>query len=404
VIAEMALALVLLAGAGLLIRTLYALRTVDPGFAAHNVLTMEMSFAGTPFQTAPAVAQLIRDAERRIESLPGVIALAATYSLPLENQLGGPFAIEGLPNDRYGASLCFVSHRYFDVFRIPLLRGRAFTERDDDRAPEVALINQAMADGRSEGIQWSSTFPWRKGDPLAERITIGKGLGPPFEDRSRQIIGVVGQVRDSGLNRNPLPMIYLPITQLTDSMTKMTSRGLPIRWAIRTLSERYSIRADVERELRAASGGLPVAHIRSMEQVVGESTARNRFHTILLSVFAGIALLLGAIGVYGLMAYTVQHRTQEIGIRLALGARPRDVRAMVVFEGMRLALIGVVLGAVGALELTPLMASLLYGVQASNPAVLALVAILLSAVALLATYIPARRATRVDPVLALRWE
>jgi putative ABC transport system permease protein len=404
VIAEMALALVLLAGAGLLIRTLHALRTVDPGFTAHNVLTMEMSLAGTPFQTAPAVAQLIRDAERRIESLPGVIALAATYSLPLESQLGGPVTIEGLPNDSYGASLCFVSHRYFDVFRIPLLGGRAFTERDDDRAPAVALINQAMADGRSEGMRWSSTFPWRKGDPLVERITIGKGLGPPFEDRSRQIIGVVGQVRDSGLNRNPLPMIYLPITQLTDGMTKMTSRVFPIRWAIHTLTEPYSIRAEVERELRAASGGLPVAHIRSMEQVVRESTARNRFHTILLSVFAGIALLLGAIGVYGLMAYTVQHRTQEIGIRLALGARPRDVRAMVIFEGMRLALIGVALGAGGALELTPLMASLLYGVQASDPAVLALVAILLLAVALLATYIPARRATRVDPVLALRWE
>jgi predicted lysophospholipase L1 biosynthesis ABC-type transport system permease subunit len=253
-------------------------------------------------------------------------------------------------------------------------------------------------------MKWSSTFPWRTGDPLSERITVGKGMGPPFEDRTRQIVGVVGEVRDAGLNRNPLPMMYVPIAQLTDSMTRLASRGLPIRWVIRTKTGPFSVRADVERELRAASGGLPVGHIRSMDQVVTESTARNRFNMILLTIFASIALALGAIGVYGLIAYTVQHRNHEIGIRLALGARPQDVWRMVVREGMRLALIGALLGAGGALGLTPLMSSLLYGVEASDPAVLTSVAVLLNAVALIATYIPARRATRVDPVLALRWE
>src|SRR5262249_10147053 len=158
---------------------------------------------GTPFQTAPSVAPLIREAERRIESLPGVGAVAATYSLPLENPFGGPVTIEGLPDDRYGATLCYVSQRYFEVFRIPLLHGRVFTDRDDDHAPAVVLINQAMAEGRSEGMRWSSTFPWRKGDPLGERVTVGKGMEPPLEDHTRQIIGVVGEVRDSGLNRNP---------------------------------------------------------------------------------------------------------------------------------------------------------------------------------------------------------
>ena len=404
VVAEIALAMVLLSGAGLLIRTFWVLQTVDAGFDAHNVLTMEMSLAGSAFQTAPAVAQLIRDAERRIESLPGVTALAATYSLPLENQLGGPVAIEGLPNDRYGADISFISRRYFDVFRIPLLHGRFFADEDNGQAPAVVLINQAMAEGRREGLQWSSTFPWRTGDPVSERITVGKGMGPPFEDRPRQIVGVVGEVRDAGLNRNPLPMLYVPIAQLTEGTTRLTSRGLPIRWVIRTKTGPFSVRADVERELRVASGGLPVAHIRSMEQVVKESTARNRFNMILLTIFASIALALGAVGVYGLIAYTVQHRIHEIGIRLALGARPQDIWRMVVREGMRLAVIGALLGAGGALGLTPLMSSLLYGVEASDPAVLTSVAVLLNAVALIATYIPARRATRVDPVLALRWE
>jgi predicted permease len=403
VVTEIALAMVLLSGAGLLIRTFWVLQTVDPGFDAHNVLTMEMSLAGSAFQTAPAVAQLIREAERRIESLPGVTAFAATYSLPLENQLGGPVTIEGLPNDRYGSDLCFISRQYFDVFRIPLLHGRFFSDRDDGRAPAVVLINQAMAEGRSGGMKWSSTFPWRTGDPVSERITVGKGMGPPFEDRTRQIVGVVGEIRDAGLNRNPLPMMYVPIAQLTDSMTRLTSRGLPIRWVIRTKTGPFSVRANIERELRAASGGLPVAHIRSMEQVVGESTARNCFNMILLTIFASIALVLGAIGVYGLIAYTVEHRTREIGIRLALGARTQDVWRMVVREGMRLALIGVLLGAGGALGLTPLMSSLLYGVEASDPAVLTSVAVMLSAVVLIATCIPARRVTRVDPVLALRW-
>jgi predicted permease len=403
VIAEVALALILLAGAGLLIRTFWALRTVDPGFDAHNVLTMEMSLSGTPFQTAPSVAQLIREAERRIESLPGVGAVAATYSLPLENPLGGPVTIEGLPDDRYGANICFVSQRYFEVFRIPLLHGRVFTDRDGDQAPAVALINQAMAEGRSEGMRWSSTFPWRKGDPLGEHVTVGKNMGP-IEDRTRQIIGVVGEVRDAGLNRNPPPMMYVPIGQLTDSMARMISGGRPIRWVIQTRTEPFSLRVDIERELRAASGGLPVAHIRSMEQVVGESIARNRFNMILLTVFAGLALVLGVIGVYGVMSYAVQHRTKEIGIRVALGARPQDIRRMVMLEGLRLALIGVLLGIIGALELTPLMASMLYGVQPSNPTVLTLAAVLLCAVALFAAYIPARRATRVDPMLVLRWE
>ena len=250
----------------------------------------------------------------------------------------------------------------------------------------------------------STWFPWRSGTPIGERITIGKALGPPLEDRTREIVGVAGAVRDGGLNRDPIPLFYLPISQMPEAYAKINSRGRPLHWIVRTKTEPYSLRADIERELRAASGGLPVAHIRSMEEILSEATARDRFNMTLLCAFAAIALMLGAVGVYGVMAYSVQQRTQEIGVRIALGALPRDVRFMVIFDGMRLAVVGVVLGIAVALTVTPFMGSLLFGVEARDPAVFASTVIVLSTAALLATCIPAFRATRVDPVRALRWE
>jgi len=199
-------------------------------------------------------------------------------------------------------------------------------------------------------------------------------------------------------------MIYIPITQRSDADNLQDNLLASMIWAIRTKAEPHSLNAAIQRELRIASGGLPVAHIRSMEQVRAEATAASNFNMMLFNIFAGLAAILAAIGIYGVMTYAVQHRTHEIGIRVALGASPRKVRRMVVRQGMRLVLIGVFIGVVGALALTPLMASLLYGVKAWDPAVLASVAVLLSAVALVAIYVPARRATRIDPVLALRWE
>lgn len=406
VIAETALALVLLAGAALLIRTFHALRTVDPGFETRNVLTMEMSLAGTRFQTTSAVAQLIRDAERRVEALPGVTALAATYSLPLENPFGGPFTTESRPDpeDTHGTDVSYISRRYFEVLGIPLIRGRMLTDRDTEQAAPVVLINNALAEGLNEKFRWSSPVLWPNGDPLQDRITLFKRRGAPLEDPTRQIIGIVGGVRDTGLSHRPQPLVYIPIMQTSDSMTRIITRNQPLIWTIRTRTEPSSLSTAIQRELRTASGGLPLAHIRPMRQVIVESTARNQFNMILLSIFGGVALVLAAIGVYGLMAYDVRQRTHEIGVRIALGARPRDVRRMVVLEGMRLTIMGILLGVVGSLALTPLMSSLLFGVEASNPVVLTSVAVLLGAVALMATYIPALRATRVDPVLALRWE
>jgi putative ABC transport system permease protein len=395
----MALALVLLVGAALLIRTFSVLRTVNPGFNTHNVLTMQMSLSGGHFENTAASNQVVREAERRIAGLPGAEAIAVSCCLPLQGGLDLPFTIAGHPptDGPYNGDVQWrdVSPKYFAVFQIPLIRGRAFTDADADDAgsSRVVVINEAMA----------KKF-WPNADPLGEVITIGKGIGPEFEEPSRQIIGIVASVRETGLDEEPSEVMYVPMAQVNDGMIALQNRVLPLTWAVRTIAQPYSLSAAIQRELLTASGGLPVAHIRSMDEVVVESTARQNFNMTLLTIFAGVALLLAAIGIYGLMAYSVQQRTQEIGIRMALGASAENVRKMVVAQGMALALIGVVVGAAGALALTRLMASLLYGVKAWDPVVMVSAAVLLSAVALLATYVPARRASRVDPIVSLRYE
>jgi putative ABC transport system permease protein len=397
VVTEMALALVLLVGAALLIRTFGVLRSVDPGFDPHQVLTMQMSLTGTRFAKADAVNLLVREAQRRVESLPGVTALASTCCLPLEGGFGLPLVIEGRPLTNGlahgGASWRTVSPRYFDVFKIPLVRGRMFTVRDDGGAARVVLINEGLA----------KQF-WPNSDAVGQRITIGKGVGPEFEEPPREIVGIVGDVRDQGLDNNPDPIMYVPVAQVTDGVTALNNGIIPITWTVRTSVEPYSIGKEIQEALRVASGGLPVAHVRSMEQVRGESTSRTDFNMLLLVIFAGVALLLAAIGIYGLMAYSVQQRAQEIGIRMALGATSQEVRAMVVKQGMLLALVGVVIGVGAAIGLTRLMTSLLYGVTPRDPIALFSVAVLLTGVALAATYVPARRASKVDPVISLRYE
>jgi len=397
VVTEMALALVLLVGAALLIRTFGALRSVDPGFDARNVLTMQMSLTGTRFNKAAGVNQLVREVQRRVESLPGVTALASTCCLPLEGGFGLPLTIEGRPLTdgpfHGGASWHPVSPRYFQVFKIPLVRGRMFTDRDDGGAVPVVLINGGLA----------KQF-WPNSDAVGQRITIGKGIGPEFAEAPREIVGIVGDVRGQGLNNNPDPIMYVPVAQVTDGVTALNNGIIPITWTIRTNVEPYSVSKEIQEALRTASGGLPVAHIRSMEQVRGESTSRTDFNVTLLVIFASLALLLAAIGIYGLMAYSVQQRTQEIGIRMALGASAQDVRKMVVRQGMALALAGVIIGVAAALGVTRLMASLLYGVTPKDPIAMTSVALLLVGVALAATYLPARRASQMDPVESLRYE
>jgi putative ABC transport system permease protein len=394
---EMALAMILLVGAALLIRTFLDLRTVNPGFETHNILTMDMSLGGARFEKTAAVAQLARDGQLRLESLPGVEAAAASCCLPLEGGYGLPFNIEGRPptDGPYtgGGGWRSVAPGYFEVYRIPLVAGRTFTERDAAAAEPVVVIDESMA----------KQF-WPKGDALGSRITIGKGMGPQFVEPPREVIGVVADVRDGGLNNKPFPEMYVPTAQVSDSLTALDNGIEPMVWLVRTRVEPHSLITGVQKELRDASGGLAVGNIRTMDQVVEESTARDNFNMKLLTIFAAIALLLAAVGIYGIMAYSVQQRTQEIGIRMTLGAEPEVVQRMIVVQGMVLALIGVVLGVAGSLALTRLMRSLLFGVKPWDPIAFAVTAVVLSVVALFACYVPARRASRVDPMVALRYE
>jgi putative ABC transport system permease protein len=340
------------------------------------------------------VNQLIRNAVQRIEALPAVVSAGASYSLPLEGGFGVPFNIVGRTpaGGRYdGRGWMSISPHYFDVFKIPVLRGRAFTDRDDAVGTRVVIINEALA----------RQF-WPKGDPIGERVLLGKGYGPEFEEPERQIVGVAADVHDFGLNRNPTPIVYVPMAQVTDGITALANRASRIVWIARTEVAPNSMRSAIAKELEQASGGLPVANVRSMDEVVSESTARADFNMTLLTLFAAAALLLAVIGIYGLMAYSVRQRTREIGIRLALGAESHDVRNMVVAEGMRLAMFGLAIGIAAAFGLTRLLQSFLFGVQAWDPLVFVTVPVILGVAALGAVWFPALRAAGTDPADALR--
>ncbi|HWC18432.1 MAG TPA: ABC transporter permease [Terriglobales bacterium] len=397
VISEVALALILVVGSGLLIRTFIKLQAVDPGFDTHNVLTMAMSLSGERFQKTAGVAQLIRDGIERLETVPGISKAAAACCLPMEGGFGLPFDIVGRPkgNDPNtgGAGYLPIAWGYFDVFKVPILRGRSFSEHDDGSAPGVVIINQAMAKKY-----------WPNGDPLNDRLVIGATMGPVFVEPPRQIIGVAGDMRANGLRRDPAPTMYIPLAQMPDKVTALNSRIAPLWWIIRSPQEPHPLAKPIAAALREASGGLPVAHVRTMDEIVINNTSRQRFNMLLLTIFGASALLVAAIGIYGLMGYSVQQRTQELGIRMALGAQASTIRNMVVRQGMVLAAIGIVIGVGGALWLTHFLKSFLFGVKALDPTAFIATLLVLIAVALAAVWFPARRATRVNPIKALRFE
>jgi len=389
--------LVLVIGSALLIRTFMKLQSVDPGFDTHNVLTMSMSISGDRFLKTSGVAQVIHDGTERINAVPGVTATAAACCLPLQGGFGLPFDIVGRANGNNpntgGAGYFPVSWSYFEVFKVPVVRGRNFTERDNGSAPGVAIINEAMAKEY-----------WPNSDPLNDHLLIGAGMGPVFVEPPRQVIGVVGDTRDGGLNQDPGPTMYIPVAQMPDKVTELNSRIAPLWWIVRTRMEPHTLTAAVTNAVRESTGGLPVAHIRSMDEIVVLTTSRERFNMLLLSVFGASALLMAAIGIYGLMAYSVQQRTQELGVRMALGAQASHIRNMVIRQGMVLAGLGLVIGIAGAFWLTRFLTGFLFGVRKWDPTAFILTPIFLCAVALLAVWLPARKATKVDPISALRFE
>jgi predicted permease len=398
VVSEVALALVLLVGAVLLIRTFVGLSTVKPGIDAHNVLTLETAVGGGNYATTAKVSVFVVNACRRIESLPGVEAAASSVILPLSGGIDLPFNIVGKPPGKgsdYNGDEQWrsVSEHYFQVFRIPLLRGRVFRRTDTAGAPNVVLINDAMA-----------RKYWPKDDPIGQTVLIGKGLGPQFEDPPRQIVGVVASVRETGLDGGEVGVMYLPQSQVPEGLTTLIGQVLPLSWEVRTAGDPLQLRVPVEKAFRALDAAMTPARERSMAQVVAKSVARQNFNMMLLGIFAGVALLLAAIGIYGLMAYSVEQRRQEIGIRMALGAGGAQVLRMVLAHGMTLAGIGVAVGLGLAWAVTRFLGSLLFGVKSTDPMTFGAVALLLTLVALAATLVPARRAALTEPDRALRYQ
>jgi predicted permease len=363
----------------------------------HNVISMAMSVGGVRFQTTQPVAQVVREGSDRLRAIPGVVDVGVSNCLPMAGGFGMSFDVVGRPkgssNASGGAGFYSTSWSYFNALKISLLRGRTFTQQDDGAAPAVVVINQALA-----------RHYWPNSDPLKEKMLIGAGAGPAFADQQRQVIGIVGDTHDRGPDSEPMPMMYIPIAQMPDLETALNSRVAPLFWIVRTDPDPRTLIKPLTAALRDASGGLPVAHIRTMEEIEIRNIARQRFNMLLLTVFGSAGLLIAAIGIYGVMSYSVQQRTQELGVRMALGAQRSNLRNMVIRQGMVLTVIGVVIGTGGAIWLTHFLASFLFEVKPLDPMVFVATPLLMSLVALVSVWVPALRATRVDPMSALRVE
>ena len=385
VVAEVALALVLLVGAGLMIKSFMRLQAVDPGFDAENLLTMQLRLTPAKYREPNQRIAFFREAVARIEALPGVRSVGTVSFLPIAS-LGAAtdFTIEGQPAPAAGdapvTEVRVTDENFFRTMNIPVSAGRTFTEQEATGERHVVVISQDLA---------RQYFPGE--DPIGKRITVEMTDKPvPTE-----IIGVVGDIKHQSLDTETRPMVYWPHPQLPYSSMTLV---------IRTAGEPLSLAAAAQREIRQMDKDQPVSDVRTMKAWLGESIARSRFGATLLGVFATVALTLAAVGIYGVMSYAVAQRKHEIGVRMALGARAADIFKLVIGQGMILTLIGIGVGLLGAFALTRVIASLLYGVSANDPLTFGLITLLLAGVALLACYIPARRATKVDPMIALRYE
>ncbi|MEK6323110.1 MAG: ABC transporter permease [Acidobacteriota bacterium] len=385
VVSEVALSLVLLIGAGLMIRSFVTLLNVDPGLNTQNVLTLDVGLPRNKY-TGPQEAAFFEQIVSRLQSLPGVESAGAVYPLPLSGaEEGMGFGIEGRPPAPAGdpniSGPRWISSDYFKVMGISLLRGRGLTERDGSNAPRVVVINEALARAY-----------WPDEDPIGKRVAFDRTNNAP---NWREIVGVVRDVKHSALDASSKAEMYIPFTQSPSFFMTMV---------VRTTGDPLNLVAAARNEVLAVKADQPISNIHTMEELLSNSIAQRRFNMLLLSIFAGVALVLSAVGIYGVMSYSVAQRTHELGVRMALGAQTSHVVSLVVKQGMTLALAGVGIGLAAAFALTRIMASLLYGVSATDPMTFSVIAVLLASVALLACYLPARRATKVDPMIALRYE
>ncbi len=388
VVAEVALSLVLLIGAGLLIRTFTNLLAVTPGFDPRNVLTFQVDLNGERYDTSAEAAAFYRDALERIGHLPGVEAAAVTNKLPLDWQYNTAIYFPGKPDEAQSVQFRLVSSDYFRVMKIDVRQGRAF-EGDERAGPPVAVVNEAFVRRFSEGQ-----------DATAQQFSVGRGLDEPV----RQVVGVVADIKQQGLDRPAPPMVFVPVRQASDKLLANVRTFTSTNFVVRTTVEPTTLTAAVKQQIAELDSALPLSRISTMEEIAARSISLQRFNMLLLGSFAALGVLLAAVGIYGVLSYTVAQSTREIGIRMALGAQAGSVLKLVTWQGMALTLIGMVIGVAAALALTRLMSGLLYGVGANDPWTFVFTVIFFMAVALLACYIPARRATRVNPLIALRYD
>ena len=392
---EMAMAVVLLIGAGLMIRSLAALWNVNPGFDPRNVLAFDISSTSRPDTTAPQLREKYRETVRQLEGVPGIEGVSIMGgSLPMTGDSEVPFWVEGRPKPATEQEMPFalfymVTPHYHDVMKIPVMRGRGLTERDDEHAPVVALIDSAFA---------KTLFP--NEDPLGKRINLG------FIDVQAEVVGIVGHVEHWGLGSSGhetlQTQLYLSVWQVPDRFWPLLANGC--EYVGRTTGTPLGVVGAIRAAAERVDTSAVVYGVRPMQDVVAQSISTQRMLMMLLSVFSALALVLSAIGIYGVISYLAGQRTKEIGVRMAMGATSLDVLRLVLGEGMRITLVGVGTGLLAALGLTRLITKMIYGVGAMDPITFAGVAILLTLVALFACYIPARRAMRVDPIIALRYE
>ena len=386
VASELALCLMLLIGAGLLIRSFFRLQNVSPGFNAQNVLTLELTMSGPKYKDPQTVVAAYRDLWNRLERLPGVTASGAVTAIPLSQMFAwGPITVEGRvppPGENFiNADERMVSGHYFRAMEIPLVAGRFFTDHDDKTVPGVVIVDEYMAQQL-----------WPNQDPLGKRIHLG---GITSTEPWITVVGIVGRVKQYTLDSDSRIAFYLPQTQYP-------VRAMNV--VLRTSGDPATLVSAVKQQIHELDSDLPLYNVRTMEQRLQESLARRRFSMLLLALFACMALALASIGTYGVMAYLVNQGTREIGIRMALGATQSGIVSLVVRKGMALALSGVAAGLAGAFALTRLMRSLLFGVGPADPLTFIAISLFLTAIALLASYLPAQRAARIDPVVSLRYE
>jgi putative ABC transport system permease protein len=380
VVLESAVAVVLLIGAGLLVRSLLRLQDTSPGFDPHNVLTMGVNLPNAKYDEPEKSASFFAELESRVAALPGVESVGLVSELPLSGQPNDmPYTVEGRPpvsiDQAFDDDFRRVNTNYFKALGIPFLRGRNFTDQEVRAGTKVVIISDLLA---------RQVFP--NEEPLGKRLIMS------FGNQAFEIIGIVGDIRHRALESDPAAAMYMPAYESSMNVV-VRSKGDPA-----------SLAAAVRKEVLQIDPNQPVADVRTMEQRLESSVAGPRYRTTLLGLFALVALALASTGIYGVMSYSVSQRTHEIGVRMALGARRQDVMRLVVRQGMTLVIVGVALGLAGAFALTRLMASLLFGVTAKDPFTFVAVSALLTAVAFVACYLPARRATKVDPLVALRYE